>query len=411
MMTTNYTVSFKDTLFETVSLEPWPLAYKMIFTEVRMGLTEALQDLHNWYTAVHTTRLLEADPSDETPSYQKTLDRFKALPALSPEHITKLKAQFENPDRPPPGLINKLFNSIKKGLERINKTVHFPKLDDKIQNYIVKLKAKYPDNKAWQTVLGWAKGLSGKRGWVPSVLLLGLGTIATLFSMPLLGNSVLGVTIAFSIFKCVADLVNGKSVSYAIGKAVTLAAGGSLIGMAGKALGVDKTLGVDKALAYLWKLVSPSAEAAEQATPPLKLFPGTGYDTASEYLNGQAGSPDYTQSEYPEYLSGQAGSPDYTPISGPGDSPQDFGGSQGSEYAGSSGPFQEPITTKANDNLGLIAQRKGVTVKDIMDANPTITNPHRIPVGMTLQIPAAGPSGTNVWDGFDFDKYPMPGRR
>lgn len=44
-------------------------------------------------------------------------------------------------------------------------------------------------------------------------------------------------------------------------------------------------------------------------------------------------------------------------------------------------------TVKSGDTLGGIAQRNGVTVDDIMDANPQISNPNLIFVGQELTIP------------------------
>ncbi|MCX6724255.1 MAG: LysM domain-containing protein [Candidatus Staskawiczbacteria bacterium] len=50
------------------------------------------------------------------------------------------------------------------------------------------------------------------------------------------------------------------------------------------------------------------------------------------------------------------------------------------------------ITIKQGDNLSKLASQYGVTVADLMKANPTISNPNLIYAGKTLNIPGAEPT-------------------
>jgi len=57
--------------------------------------------------------------------------------------------------------------------------------------------------------------------------------------------------------------------------------------------------------------------------------------------------------------------------------------------APSEGPVASPhlYKIKAGDSLAKIANKFGVTVQQILDANPNITNPNNIFVGQIIVIP------------------------
>ncbi len=50
-------------------------------------------------------------------------------------------------------------------------------------------------------------------------------------------------------------------------------------------------------------------------------------------------------------------------------------------------------TVKSGDTLGVIAERNGTTVSEIMKANPQLTNPDQISVGQQIKIPGKGSPG------------------
>ena len=55
---------------------------------------------------------------------------------------------------------------------------------------------------------------------------------------------------------------------------------------------------------------------------------------------------------------------------------------------------QEPrgITVRQGDTLSALARRHGVSVQQLLDANPAITDPDRIVAGQRLSLPAASTS-------------------
>jgi hypothetical protein len=65
-----------------------------------------------------------------------------------------------------------------------------------------------------------------------------------------------------------------------------------------------------------------------------------------------------------------------------------FGGGPLAGIMGVGGPA--PVTVKPGDNLTKIAQEAGVSVQDLIAANPQITNPNLIQAGMKINIPGGG---------------------
>jgi putative chitinase len=96
--------------------------------------------------------------------------------------------------------------------------------------------------------------------------------------------------------------------------------------------------------------------------------------------------------------------------------PENYWDNPAENNSGKSNQSAKPVTrqgtsdtyeVKSGDALGKIAQKHGTTVKDIMQANPGITNPNAIKVGQKIKIPGkekvaaasapkSGGSGANV---------------
>lgn len=357
------TLSFKESLFEHVSLQPWSLSYKMVFTEAKQSLTEAINDFYKWHSAQqHAFMETDAGTSD-------VMQQFKNLKTLTPDHVEKLKALSQDPDRPPPGLLNKFLNPLYKGLSRLGKLTVFPAgVNWAIQNTIQKIYTKSGRNPFRETIkkiLRAFLNLSQKTGWVASAVLLALGIIQSVLSLPFLGTSLFALTIVFGILRVIADLVNGKTLTYAIGKAVTLYAAG---------------YGAAELLQHVW----PVVQASDSATPP--PVPDVSEVPDDQPITIPPPTPD-------AYLE-----PDDEPLPSPEE--PDVG--------------SEPTATtsyqiKTGDTLGKIAQSYGVSVTELMAANPEITNPHLIQPNTEIQIPPRS-NPSNVWQGFDFTRYPLPRR-
>lgn len=339
-------IFFKDTLFESVSFQPWSLEYKMMFTETRLMLADILTEFQAWHAA--TNKLFEAD----TESTTEVLARFKKLGHLSPEHMDKLKAHVSKPkDAPPPGLLNKALNMLKKQLDKLNRMTTFPLVDDAIQATIGRILTKSEDSPWKESIkkgLRFLLDIAKKGGWVASLVLLVLGITQAFLGLPFLGSTVAVLTIMVAIWRVVADLVNGKSIAYAVGKAATLAYAGY-------------------AAKELFNLVMPLLSTAEAATPPATLGGGAASDAARAAAS--------------------------------------------QEYTGAT--LQGPYQVRTGDTLERIAASKGVTVQDLWNANrDIINNPNQINTRMELKIPPAtlGPNPTSpqLYAGFDLARW---GRR
>jgi hypothetical protein len=327
----------------------------MMFTEARISLDEALIDLYTWYCVSHRIPLTEATVDPDA-----VIAKFKAMGPLTTDHVTKLRELTHKHDAPP-GMLNKFLSPLKKGLDRLSKMTTFPAVDGPIQAVIARINANSegsPFKEAIKKLLRGFIKLAQKGGWVASLVLLSLGIVQSVLALPFLGTTMVAATIIFGILRVVADLANGKSVTYALGKAVAL-------------------WGAGLGIAQLLNMVMPVVDAADAATTPES--PNVGAD--ADRTDAQVDAP---------YVGADADRTDATPAAV---------------------NMQEPYTTQRGDNLGKIAQAHGVTVADIQAANPDITNPHRIQPGQTLNIPPASPPGTNIWQGFDFNKHPFPGRR
>ena len=260
---------FKDTLFESVSFQPWSLEYKMVFTETRLMLDEVLTELHRWYAATHT--LFEAD----TLAAEEVLDKFRNLGSLSPDHFEKLKAHVSTPKGDsPPGMLNKILNGVKKSIERLSKLYTFPDVEAKIQEAIQKAMDKAQDKgfgKLLNPVLRTLKTLADtmKGTWVPSLVLVVLGIAVSLLSLPaIIGGGLWVFSIIMILARIVADLVKGKTLAYSFTKAVAL-------------------WGAGYGAAELFKTVMPLLQAALTSTPPTTIgaLAGAAADTSAALGN------------------------------------------------------------------------------------------------------------------------------
>lgn len=239
---------FKNTLFESVSHQPWHLEYKMVFVEAQQLLAEAIDDLCKWYAASHRVKLSEADEAPESP--EQTIARFQELKHLSPEQIAKLKGVAARPDQPP-GLLNKFFNLFKSGIERLKKIKSWPDVKSEIDSLIAKINQKIRDNQHKEYIQPFLKAmrtLSDKTsGWGPSVILLALGIVQSLLGLSFIGGMAAVPSLIFLISKVAMDVVNGASVDKALAKAA------STYGLG---------LGVGQLFDYLWS-DTPKVPAAK----------------------------------------------------------------------------------------------------------------------------------------------------
>ena len=69
---------------------------------------------------------------------------------------------------------------------------------------------------------------------------------------------------------------------------------------------------------------------------------------------------------------------------------------QGEGTATPQEPAQKEYTVQKGDSLSAIAQRFGVSLQAIVQANPDITNPNVIYVGQRINIPTSGSTGSST---------------
>ena len=83
-------------------------------------------------------------------------------------------------------------------------------------------------------------------------------------------------------------------------------------------------------------------------------------------------------------------------FSAPPSLPASIGPSVAPTQQASQGPVGSPrlYKIKTGDSLAKIANKFGVAVQDILDANPDIANPDNIFVGQIIVIPLATPQAT-----------------
>jgi LysM repeat protein len=372
-------IFFKDSLFESVSFQPWSLEYKMMFTETRLMLADILTEFQAWHAA--TNKLFEAD----TESTTEVLARFQKLEHLSVDNYEKLKAHVSKPkDAPPPGLLNKALNMLKKQLDKLNRMTTYPPVDDFIQSTIGRILTKSEDSPWKESIKKFLRVLltiAKKGGWVGSLVLLVLGITQAILGLPFLGSTLGALTIVVAIWRVVADLVNGKSLVYAVGKAATLA-------------------GAGYAAKELFNLVMPLLSTAEAATPPATL--GGGATDAARAAAAQEFT-DTTRTDAARAAAAQ----EFTDTT----RTDAARAAASQEYTGAT--LQGPYQVRTGDTLERIAASKGVTVQDLWNANrDIINNPNQINTRMELKIPPAtlGPNPTSpqLYSGFDLARW---GRR
>jgi len=161
----------------------------------------------------------------------------------------------------------------------------------------------------------------------------------------------------------------------------------------------DKLLQGDKASSALWKgfKTGAIAYAAGQIGQAMKPHPTVTHNVSSDEFHGTIGQGDPNLNIPP----GGGGTVDGI---GPGDEivppPQYIDPTNPDAWIDgteANGTDMIPYTVQRGETLSQIAKSNGISVKDIMDANPSITNPNNLPTGIELQLPQ-NVENYNVYD-------------
>ena len=217
-------VSFRDSLFESISTDMTiPLDFKVVAYQLQKDLEPILLEMAQWFERSQKI-LFEADAPEDT---QATIEKFvKNYNNLSNVDIQGIDAALKGLDSgvPPKGLMNKLFNLIKRALDKVNE-LSMTRLDDKIQAAIAKIYDKTDDNLGKQLLR--ALGKIGKVGGYIATAVLLLAGVASVFSVSIPGMGlVLGhllmLKIIAVIVRVAVDIGSGKSILYAFGKSALL---------------------------------------------------------------------------------------------------------------------------------------------------------------------------------------------
>lgn len=220
---------FKDTLFETVSHEPWSLEYKIIFLETRKELdlliTEWLDTCEKYMVLTEAADAMTDDQADEI------INRFLARKTVPRTAIDNLHGKLSGGAEGKKGwlqktlqsIASKFFGPIGKGLEKLNRITTFPQVDDSIQVLIAKIDSK-TDDKLVKKLLNMIRNFtkSKKASWFTSAVLIILGLVQSLWSLPFVGTTIIGVTVLVAAIRIISDLIKGKSFVYSVGKAAAL---------------------------------------------------------------------------------------------------------------------------------------------------------------------------------------------
>jgi hypothetical protein len=340
-----------------------PLNFKIALwefhNEVKLAYTDSIKDNHSKRTLLEFTNL----------DYAQTKAAFERLPTLD---VNKLHVitQVVNPEtagaQVPQGLLSALNKWLTNALSGwIEKKLPSSKNP---AGWVIKLK-DYLKGQNPALVPRYEKivRIGGKVGSLAIVAIMAIGIVSGFpFVGPLVG------TVALSMLKLLTDILQGVKVSEAVANAVKRLATGAALG------GV--IAGVDAAWPSVASWISGNAQALEVPNAP---------EAPGEF--------------------GAVPVPTEPPSTGP-----DATGAY--EEPDATGAYEEPptgrpteVTTRRGETLGSIAQKHGVTVADMQAANTGIRNPHEIGSGIKLNIPTqVRPEGTNIWNGFDFNRWGRP---
>ena len=203
---------------------------------------------------------------------------------------------------------------------------------------------------------------------------------------------------ALILTKTVTDMLNGASFKSAVAKNITFTAIGAAIGGAIRySDAISNTL--DSWLSGQSEPIGtgiPSGEVGydepdrtgqqQAATSTTKQQIDNKLDEPDE--PGEAGSDDARGAGGP-YFPGEAGSDDDSQVD-----------SQTSSEAGDYAPTisipSQEYTVQRGDNLSTLAQKNNLSVRELLAANPQITNPDQLRTGETINIPSE--TGSNTYD-------------
>jgi hypothetical protein len=220
---------------------------------------------------------------------------------------------------------------------------------------------------------------------------------------------------ALILTKTVTDMLNGASFKSAVAKNITFTAIGAAIGGAIRySDAISNTL--DSWLSGQSEPIGtgiPSGEVGydepdrtgqqQAATSTTKQQIDNKLDEPDE--PGEAGSDDARGAGGP-YFPGEAGSDDARGAGGPyfpGEAGSDDDSQVDSQTSSEAGDYAPTIsipsqeyTVQRGDNLSTLAQKNNLSVRELLAANPQITNPDQLRTGETINIPSE--TGSNTYD-------------
>lgn len=339
------TNKFKDTLFESVSHEPWSLDFKILAYELRKELEPILTE---WVQHIQTICLL-AEAETTVINAQDVFTKFVQLGKINRNELDSLHKQVSMDTGSSKGqsLFARLFAPLGSKVDKINRMKEYPQTQEQVSREIDRIQSKVsgkvdePTQGVISRVLKSLVQLAKKGGWVGPVVALAVGTLASLISIPFIPQKLILLGVVAST-RLVVGLVKGETWRKSMAKAAAV-------------------FGLGLATSALADWISPMITSALAATPPAHIDGGTWHEPPAD----SAGT-DTTEPEIP-----------------PSDNARTWRVQQG-------------------DTLGAIAQKMNVSAQELVDANPDITDPNKINPGQTLNVPAeTDPTGKqNIWRGW-----------
>ena len=199
--------------------------------------------------------------------------------------------------------------------------------------------------------------------------------------------------------KTVMDVLNGSSLKSAIGKNFAYGALGAAMGFAGKnfdslANTVDSWLN-GQSTPTLSGDVDPGSEMPRNPDLSMRMDPELGGDV--EAGSEMPRNPDLSNADSDAGSgTGRRSFPGEVGYDEPDRTGTGIPSGEAGDYAQTAALQPREYTVKPGDTLSTLAQKKDISVRELMAANPQITNPDQLRAGETINIPSE--TGSKTYD-------------
>jgi len=218
-----YKNRYKGSLFESVKYyDDWSPELKRLTYQFQKDIDPFIKELAEW--CANFREILTEGVTSSGSDTEEVIKKFIDKGTTDPSHITAISDKFSlSGKNPPKGLLNKFFNAIRRALDKMNDITTFPRVDDKIQAYISRIRESIKNktlknDSTLNKMFGFILKTSKFGGPIATLILLLLGVVSVFSSIPYLAGTVVFIKFIAAICRVIADLGQGKSLAYSIGK-------------------------------------------------------------------------------------------------------------------------------------------------------------------------------------------------